>query len=358
MISSGQNHSCGITEGKLYCWGNNEYGQLGLGNFDNQTTMQQVGDATNWSSIHLGYNSSCGIRDGDLYCWGNNLFNKLGIIGERSYNSPQKIEGSSWSSVSVGETHSCGIKSGKLYCWGLNEYGELGFGYDDEDEDVDELTGRPMEEVGSDTNWQKVAVALYTSCGIKSGGKLYCWGSNNAGALGVNSNKSKYSSPQRVGKSENWQDIDMNGGADEEDYYPIVCGIDSGKLYCWGSSEYGKLGTGDDIEQDSPQRVGNADNWSSVKLGETHGCAIADGSLYCWGNNSSGQLGFKNSEDEYNHEYPKKIENFSNWKNVSSGGDHNCGLKDDSLYCWGKNNYGELALGDNETRYEPTVVNK
>jgi len=41
---------------------------------------------------------------------------------------------------------------------------------------------------------------------------------------------------------------------------------------------------------------------------------------------------------------------------ISSGGDHNCGLKDDSLYCWGKNIYGELALGDNETKYEPTIV--
>ena len=71
QISTGAYHGCGIgPAGRLYCWGDNAYGQLGDGSMTPRTTPVQVGLATNWSSVSAGRYHTCGIRAGALYCWG------------------------------------------------------------------------------------------------------------------------------------------------------------------------------------------------------------------------------------------------------------------------------------------------
>ena len=68
-------HTCAVTtDNNLWCWGNNRYGQLGLGNTDDKTSPTQVTSLTDVASVSLGHRHTCAIKtDGTLWCWGYNL---------------------------------------------------------------------------------------------------------------------------------------------------------------------------------------------------------------------------------------------------------------------------------------------
>lgn len=72
---------CGIQmNGKLYCWGDNEFGQIGDGTEeDDSLTPMQVGESTNWSSLAAGEYHTCAINlDQKLFCWGRNNKGQIG----------------------------------------------------------------------------------------------------------------------------------------------------------------------------------------------------------------------------------------------------------------------------------------
>jgi len=72
VVSAGALHTCGIKspEGTLWCWGNNSYGQLGLGTLDNESTITQVGSDTDWVEVIAGDFHTCARKVAATYCWG------------------------------------------------------------------------------------------------------------------------------------------------------------------------------------------------------------------------------------------------------------------------------------------------
>jgi alpha-tubulin suppressor-like RCC1 family protein len=201
-------HSCGLKAGgSLWCWGYNDFGQLGLGDWTSHTTPTQVGTSIDWSTIILGGYHSCGIKDdGSALCWGYNGYGQLGLgdsgDGTERDTPTQVGTGADWSALTLGTYHSCGIKNdGSALCWGYNEYGQLGLSDSGDGTERDTPT-----QVGTDANWSAIALGAVHSCGPKSDGSLWCWGYNEFGQLGLGDSGTgtDRSTPTQVGTGTDW----------------------------------------------------------------------------------------------------------------------------------------------------------
>jgi alpha-tubulin suppressor-like RCC1 family protein len=189
------------TDGTLWTWGNNSFGQLGQNNTTVRSSPVQVGALTNWSGVSEapgGNNFSAAIKtDGTLWTWGAGLFGALGQGNQADLSSPVQVGAlTDWSKVSAGANICAAIKTdGTLWTWGFGNAGRLG---------LDDTVSRSSPvQVGALTNWS--SVATYASCmAIKTDGTLWSWGFNSSyGNLGQN-NATNLSSPVQVGGSTNW----------------------------------------------------------------------------------------------------------------------------------------------------------
>lgn len=133
-IATGWYHTLTIkTDGSLWSWGFNEYGQLGYTTSSYLGTMfqTQLGTATNWSKISGGYGHSLALKtDGTLWAWGFNVFGQLGDGTNTNKNIPIQVgTANDWVAISAGMYHSIALKAdGTLWSWGLNDKGQLGDG--------------------------------------------------------------------------------------------------------------------------------------------------------------------------------------------------------------------------------------
>ena len=138
LVSSGRRHTCGIRgDGTLWCWGSNGNGQLGQGSGSSNEYLvpTQVGGHTDWGSVVAFNYHTCGIREGGtLWCWGWNDFGQVGQGNTDDWESPQQVDADAeWESTATGSTsHSCAIRTaGTLWCWGRGAEGRLGLGDED-----------------------------------------------------------------------------------------------------------------------------------------------------------------------------------------------------------------------------------
>ena len=228
-----------------------------------------------------------------------------------------------WAQISSGRYNTCGIKTdGTLWCWGSNGSGQLGQG--------DASDRSTATQVGVATNWANVSTGGAHVCATKTDGTLWCWGANTNGQVGVGDNTNR-TTPTQVGTDTTWTQV---SGANASSH---SCGIKSnGTLWCWGLNTYGRLGVGDTTDRNAPVQVGAATNWSSVRLGAGHSCATkTDNTMWCWGLNISGQLGVGDTTDRYT---PTQVGAATTWRTPSPGNSFTCATKTDgTLWCWGTN---------------------
>jgi alpha-tubulin suppressor-like RCC1 family protein len=128
-----------------------------------------------------------------------------------------------------------------------------------------------------------------------------------------------------------------------------------GALYCWGSNAaFGQVGDGTYEHRATPTRVGSDNDWVSVRSGGEHTCARkSTGAAFCWGRNDKSSLG--SFTGGYGQNTPVALDAPSRWLSVAGGIQHGCGIKlDGSLWCWGSNFNGELGVGDDTIRDNPT----
>jgi len=300
-------------DGTLWSWGVNGYGELAQGDTINRSSPTQVGSDTNWSKAATsGYHTLIVKTDGTLWSCGRNLPNgELGLGDQINRSSPVQIgSDTDWSTAACGTACSLALKTdGKLYAWGDNAYGQLGLG--------DRIDRSSPVQVGALTDWSSVDAGQRHIGAIKTDGTLWTWGYNNHGQLGQE-NLTRYSSPVQVGGLSNWSQVSCGS------FYHIAATKTDGTLWTWGYNLIGQLGHGDLIKRSSPVQVGLLDDWSSVSAGFRHTAATkTDGTLWAWGFNDAGQLGQNNIID---YSSPVQVGLLTTWNGVDCGV-HTLGLE-------------------------------
>ncbi|HYQ15647.1 MAG TPA: hypothetical protein VEQ58_07820, partial [Polyangiaceae bacterium] len=128
LVVSGQDSSCGLRQGgRLFCWGGNDFGNLGLGDTDQRLVPTAVAPGQAWVQISIDTFHACAIdTDDNLYCWGRGIEGQLGTGDNDERLEPVLIE-SGFAQVAVGRMSSCAVtRAGAVACTGENAAGQLG----------------------------------------------------------------------------------------------------------------------------------------------------------------------------------------------------------------------------------------
>jgi len=196
------------SDGTLWAWGSNGFGQLGDGTTTNRSTPTQIGSETNWALISTdgpGGNTTMALKsDGTLWGWGRNNFGQLGdgTTTNRSTPTQEATGATNWALISTGGAHTVALKSdGTLWAWGSNGFGQLGDGT---------TTNRstPTQEATGATNWALISAGGVHTVALKSDGTIWSWGGNNWWQLGSGGYSYYYLNPiQEYTGATNWTAI-------------------------------------------------------------------------------------------------------------------------------------------------------
>ena len=189
------------TDGTLWAWGYNGGGQLGLGSADNDAhaTPRQVGSASDWAAVSVGEMCTLALKkDGTLWAWGDNSYGQLGLgsADNDAHATPRQVGSESdWAAVSASTYDTLALKKdGTLWAWGDNaHFGELGLG--------DTTDRHTPTQVGSASDWAAVSGRVDFTLALKNDGTLWAWGFDHSGQLGLGGpdNYDPHPTPTKVG---------------------------------------------------------------------------------------------------------------------------------------------------------------
>jgi alpha-tubulin suppressor-like RCC1 family protein len=317
---------------RLFLFGQNNYGQLGLNDTSNRASPTQLGSDITWSKVSGAIGITGFIKtDGtlwtsgiDLRCGRNGLNNRYAIR-----SSPTQVgTDTTWRNINFGYEHVLATKTdGTLWAWGRSSQNETNVG-----------TRSSPTQIGSSTNWNLIGAGFYTSIATKTDGTLWVWGYNAQGQLGLNNNNSQVGLTQ-VGTLTNWSKVSIG----IYQWYAIKT---DGTLWASGMNSSGELGINQTQNyRSSPVQVGTNTNWSMVSAGRQTVAAIkTDGTLWVWGYEQQGEFGL--SGGTLSISSPTQVGALTNWKTINLTGTNTAqAVKlDGTLWSWGWNNIGQLGL--------------
>jgi alpha-tubulin suppressor-like RCC1 family protein len=223
-VSANYDHSLGIkSDGTLWSWGANYYGQLGLNDTTDRFEPTLV-DSSKWRMISVGTYHSIGIKtDGTLWAWGGNYQGQLGLSSSiTEARVPTRIGTSLYVFVSCGNYHTLAIRSdGRLLAWGANSEGQIG---------NNTQTNRFTPLLIGSSLWNEVSATANSSYGIQSNGSLWSWGDNLSGQLGVGDTTDRLV-PTSTASGNDWFKL-MQGSAN---YTAFFAAKNDGSLWGWGA---------------------------------------------------------------------------------------------------------------------------
>ena len=332
QVAAGSFHSAAIkTDGTLWLWGRNNYGHLGDNTIvPKSSPVQTISGGTNWKQVATGGSNSAAIKtDGTLWLWGRNSYGQLGDYSLINKSFPVQIitGGTNWKQVAFGASHAAAIKTdGTLWLWGYNYNGQLG-----DNTIVDRSS--PVQTIAGGTNWKQVAIGSdgNHTAAIKTDGTLWTWGYNQFGQLGDNTRATKSSPIQTISGGTNWKYV-----AAGESYVMSI--KTDGTLWGWGYNSTGELGDNTTNRRSSPvQNISGGTNWKQISCGHFYSAGIkTDGTLWVWGDNTYATLGIGTIGAQYTKSSPvQTISAGTNWKQISCGYRHTIALRDDSSDIFG-----------------------
>ena len=391
-----------LSDGSLYTWGDNNYGQLGLGDKANRyyypsenqkinipdkinelIGLKDTGYDTSERTTFYKFSLYAITENGELYAWGDNSDGQLGIGNTDNQTKPVKVTGITgkikqlitFQHYHYGEAFFdyfyvyAITEDGSLYAWGYNGEGLLGVG-DKMDRNTPTKVNLPgtIKELIADSN------SVYA---ILEDGSLYAWDYNTPTPTKINlpgtikelitNGNSDYailedgslyeleisSEPRKINLPSKIKELIIDGSA----VYAI---LEDGTLYAWGLNDRGQLGIGSENDYvDTPTKVDLPGKVKEVKhyaFSSSTYVLLEDGTLYTCGSNYYGQLGLGSENDYVNT--PTKVNLPGTIKElITHGTSFYAMLEDGSLYAWGDNYNGQLGVGDEVDKNIPTKVN-
>jgi alpha-tubulin suppressor-like RCC1 family protein len=295
MVACGDQHCLAIKDGKLYSWGSDLNGRTGLGNGTATTATfvrytdvpTQIGTNTDWTHISAGNNHSLAISSGRLFSFGSNTQGQLGLGNTTTFDTPQQVgTDTDWQWCSAGNLWSAAIKGGQLFTCGTN--GSFRTGLNTSSGNTTTFT-----VANSDTNWIKCFAGDQHGLAIKnSPAQLWSWGVNSSGRTGQNTTSGNTQVPTQVGSLTGW----TTGSAGN--VHSLAIRNDS--LYVFGSQANGRLGNGlitaasiivPTLIAGNGYQDCDANGNTSLTSFNEFSYAIRNDSLFATGINARGQLG-------------------------------------------------------------------
>jgi len=242
----------------------------------------------------------------------------------------------------------------ELFVWGRNTHGNLG-------DNTAIFRSSPVQTISGGTNWKYIeaskaggGIQPSTSAGVKADGTLWLWGSNINGIIGDRTLIDRSSPVQTISGGTNWKEVSLSSGGH------VGAIKTDGTLWMWGDGNTGVLGNNSQIDRSSPvQTVSEGTNWKSIDVSSAHTSAIkTDGTLWLWGFGGCGELGNNNNGILNIRSSPiQTILGGENWQSVSTSAFITLATKTDgTLWGWGRNDVGQLGLGDTILRSTPTQM--
>lgn len=337
-VSAGMSHTMAIrTDGTLWAWGANDFGQLGDGTSIAKTTPVQIGTANDWQSVSAGTLHTMAIKtNGTLWGWGINGNSRLGDGTTTDRLFPTQIgSATNWKSVCAGDVNTLAIKTnGTLWAWGYNGYAQFGDGTTN--------NKTTPYQVGTATNWQSVDLGNLHTLATKTNGTLWAWGTNANGQVGDGTTAVRFS-PVQIGTETDWKSV--AAGANHS-----VALKTNGVLYTWGHNQWGQLGDNTNVSKSSPNPV--FDQVQNISAGSDYTAGTTTfGNMWSCGDNFFGQLGNGTTTNSNTIQ----MTNSNNHQMISAGTEHTLSLHTDgSISACGANGSGKL--GNGSTVNSPTLV--
>ena len=332
-ITAGAEFACGLVmSGEAYCWGRNQYGQLGDGTTTNRNVPTPVTGGIIFEQISAGSTHVCGLTPShSTYCWGLNDHGQLGTGDATTRTTPALVSGGHpFAQVSAGFAHTCAADTtGAGYCWGSNTDATLG--------DGTRTDRRVPTAVKGGLSIEVVDAGGHHTCALTTTSSAYCWGANQYGQLGDGTTTSR-TTPSAVALGLTFAHIST--GLD------YTCGINSASLaaYCWGRNNTYQLGDASQTDRDYPGLVATGRHYSQISAGNDHACAVGtDGVGYCWGNGPGN--GYPTAQI-WPMPLPGSSTHNDRYKQVAAGTNFTCAISSGAVgYCWGVNPYGQVGSG-------------
>lgn len=337
-IEAGPRQTCALTDSaRAFCWGGVARPPDPADSLATATPRPVRGNLE-WQSIGVGDGFACGRTLGvEVQCWALSAFTRVpdGRIGDPN-PAPVADDPHFLTGLRVGAGHVCALGAGVAYCWGDNLRGQLGIGAFGGILWNHRETPTP---VAGNLQFSALSLGVDWTCGLTTGGDVYCWGGGTGGPEGV---------PGSVVSGQAMTTVETGGPPASRDR---TCGLTgTGTLYCWGTFQ---LGTPQLTAVTPPTGV----TFGTPRIGGTitvqdpqtfafqwHACTLATaGQVFCWGENFKGQLGDGTTTA---HSAPAPAAGALRFTWISTGGVHTCGVTlTGEAYCWGSNAFGQLGTG-------------
>lgn len=306
-LTCGADHTLAYSESlsQVYSWGWGDFGRLGHGNSSDLFIPQPIRalGGVKIKQIACGDSHCLAVTvDGDVRSWGRNQNGQLGLGTTEDSLVPQKIQafqGISVKMLAAGAEHSAAVtEAGELYGWGWGRYGNLGLG---------DRKDRLVPEKVSSIDFQETKMVL-VACGwrhtisVTTSGSIYTYGWSKYGQLG-HGDCEDHLTPYKLEALSNQIISQISGG-----WRHTMAVTSDGKLYGWGWNKFGQVGVGDNIDRCSPVQVLFPNDQKVVQIccGWRHTLAITErNNVFSWGRGTNGQLGHGDSIDRNT---PKIIE--------------------------------------------------
>lgn len=353
-LSLGAGHSCAVKgDGTLWCWGDNTYGEIGDGTTQNKTTPVQIAAlGSDVESVSLGFDHTCAVKtDGTLWCWGRNEYGQLGDGTTQDKTTPNAVAslGGTVDRVALGVAHSCAIRDdGSVECWGANSTGQLGDGTQTDASTPGPVAAVPTPVAAVDLGGFVGPGSNSHTCWLGSDTLPWCSGENVNGQLGDGTTQDKVTPLAATTVGSGVTDLALGSRH--------TCAVKASAVWCWGNNSYGQLGDGTTVNKSTPFQLPNfGGSILSVDASSDHSCALdEDGNLFCWGRNTFGSLG---DGTTVNKSSPNVVSALATpVVTYAVGATHTCAIDGtDQLFCWGGNNSGALGDGTTETKTSPVL---